>query len=227
MFRSGARVSVGEASRVRLGAGAATMLAGRVESLSAVPTVPLVAPIAGAGSAIAAVRIRAGSLTAIAPAAGETTLAASTALEVSAIATDGYAFEIEAPDAALVFERRTTEPRVVVPPEALRPGLTFRWRARARSAQGFDLSADGWFRTLAVTRAEERERLRREFVDPDAETRAFLAEIDLGLGLWHEALDGFRAARAAGAYDAVVGDRIADIERRLFGAAVAGRREQP
>lgn len=55
--------------------------------------------------------------------------------------------------------------------------------------------------------------------DPDA--LALLAEVDGTLGLVREALDGFRAARAAGATDEVVDERIAGLTRMLNGAAAA------
>jgi hypothetical protein len=73
---------------------------------------------------------------------------------------------------------------------------------------------DAKFRTLSADEARSRARLHDAAATRDGETRALLAEVDRMLGLWREALDGFRAARDAGVGDPVVADRIADLERR-------------
>lgn len=223
VFRTGARVRLGEASRARVDGDRAIRIDGTLEILSSVPPVPLVAPVAGAGTTITAVRIRAGGLTLVSPVEDATTLAGSTVLEVAPAATDAYEVEIEGPDAAVVHRVRTREPRVVVPDGPLRPGRAYRWRVTARLATGFSLSGEGRFHTLATDAADAREKLRQSLPADDADALALLAEVDRTLGLLEEALAGFRAARAAGAADPIVAARITEIERLRGGSRPPGQ----
>jgi hypothetical protein len=213
VFRTGARVRLGEASRARIAGDRAIRIDGTLETLPPVPPVPVVAPVAGAGTTITAVRIRAGGLTLVSPPDDAVTLAPSTVLEFTPVATEAYDVEIEGPDAAVVHRVRTRETRLVVPAGPLRPGTAYRWRVTARLATGFSLSGEGRFRTLASEAADARETLRRGLPAGDADALALLAEVDLTLGLMEEALAGFRAARTAGAVDPIVGERIAELER--------------
>jgi hypothetical protein len=225
VFRSGARVRIGQASRARISATEATRMEGTLESLPPVPAVPLVAPVAGAGTAITAVRIRAGELTIVGPADGASTLVAATVLEFEPAAADGHDVEIEDPDAALVFRVRSRQTRISVPPEVLQPGLVYRWRVKARLPTGFEATGEGRFRTLAAGDVQMRAALREALATAEAEGQSLLAEVDWTLGLWPEALDGFRAARATGASDPVISERIAELERRLAGRSRAQRNE--
>jgi hypothetical protein len=86
---------------------------------------------------------------------------------------------------------------------------------------GFNLQGEGRFRTLNADDTAVRGRLRAAIGEGDADSAALLAEVDGLLGLTREALDGFRAARAAGAADAVINERIADLERRVSGITTA------
>lgn len=216
VFRGGARAKVGSASRARLEDASAVRLAGTVERLSAVPTVPLVAPVAGAGSTITAVRIRAGALKVVGPRQGAATLAHATVLEYEPVAGSRYEIEIQEAGGGLVFRAEVSAPRFTVPDTALRPGTAYEWRVTARLPTGFASSGEGRFRTLGADAARAREDLRAALAgEPDA--ASLLAEVDRSLGLWREALEGFRAARAAGAVDLVIGERIEDLERRLAG----------
>jgi len=213
VFRTGARVRLGEASRARIDGEQAIRLDGTLETLPPVPPVPLVAPVSGAGTTITAVRIRAGGLTLVSPVDDAATLAGSTVLEFAAAETDAYDVEVEGPDAAVVHRVRTLETRVIVPDGPLRPGTAYRWRVTARMATGFNLSGEGRFHTLASDAADAREKLRQGLPAGEADALALLAEVDRTLGLMEEALAGFRAARTAGAVDPIVAARIAELER--------------
>jgi hypothetical protein len=217
IFRSGLRVKVMGASRVKVESDGLVTVSGSTTTLAPVPTVPLISPVTGAGTTITAVRIRAGTIGGLSPAHGVATLTDRTVLAFAAVAVVEYDVEIEAPDASLVFRTQTAETRVAVPPTVLRPGRIYRWRVVARSPAGFERRGEGQFRTLDEPSARLRARFREAFPGPDAEALALLAEIDWTLGLWGEALSGFHAARSAGATDIVIAERIADIERRLAG----------
>ena len=226
VFRSGARVRLGESSRARIAATEATPIEGTLDRLAPVPAVPLVAPVSGAGTTITAVRIRAGGLTVVGPANDAGTLAAATVLEFEPASTDAYELDIEDPEAAVIFRARVRETRITVPPDVLRPGLLYRWRVRARLPTGFEATGEGRFRTVSADDARARGELRQALASADAESQSLLAEVDRSLGLWREALEGFRAARAAGADDPVVLERIADLEQRLPGRPGQHRDEQ-
>lgn len=223
VFRTGARVRLGESSRARIEGDQAIRLDGTLEQLPPVPPVPLVAPVSGAGTTITAVRIRAGGLTLLSPVGDDVTLSGSTVLEFAPVATDAYDVEIEGPSADVVHRIRTRQTRVTVPDGPLRPGTAYRWRVTARLATGFSLSGEGRFHTLASGAADARERLRQGLPDGDADGLALLAEVDRTLGLIREALEGFRAARTAGAVDPIVAARIAELERLRGGSRPPGQ----
>jgi hypothetical protein len=217
IHRSGTRTRVLEASRVRIEPAGVTTLAGGVETLTPVPTVPLVAPVWGANATITAVRIRAGGIDGLHPARGEATVAGATVLEFRRATTERYEVEVEAPDATIAFRTHTTDTRVSVPAATLAPGRAYRWRVTAKMPTGFDVVGEGAFRTLTDEDGRARASIRSALIGAGSEHLALLAEIDWTLGLWRDALAGFRAARAAGATDAVIQSRIAEIERRLAG----------
>lgn len=214
-FRSGARVRIGGASRVRVDATGATRVTGTITSLSRVPVVPLVAPVSGANRVVAAVRVRAGGLVVRAPDGGMTTLAEATRLVFDPVAADGYDVEVEDRAARIVWRGRVPGSPATVPAGLLEPGHAYRWRVRAQSPAGFVVEGQGAFSTLAAAHAQARADLRAAPVADDPSWPAVLAEIDFSLGLWTEALEAFHRIRDQGAADAVVLDRIDTLERRL------------
>lgn len=218
VFRGGERARIGGGSRGRVEATHLTPLHGTVTPLAAVSPVPIVAPVRAAGTTITAVRIRAGGIAVRGPAHGVTTLPDHTVLHFDPVAAAArYEVEIEAPDATVVYRAESDASPVAVPAGVLQPGRDYRWLVRTRSATGFALSGEGRFTTLAREAGAARERLRASLGTMDGAV-ALLAEVDWTLGLWPEALDGFRSA---GATDAVIADRIAAIERRLAGRSAS------
>ncbi|MEZ5417308.1 MAG: hypothetical protein R2708_08190 [Vicinamibacterales bacterium] len=214
VFRTGTRARVTANSRARLEDARAVRLAGAVEALPAVPTVPLVAPVAGAGRTITAVRIRATALKLFGPPPGAMTLADDTRLEFEPVAGSRYEIEILDTAGALVYRAEVSTSRFTVPPTALAPGVSYEWKVTARLPTGFTSAGESRFRTLGAEAVHARENLRSALAG-ERDAASLLAEVDRSLGLWREALDGFRAARAAGVEDVVIGERIADLERRL------------
>lgn len=221
VFRSGARLRVGGDSRVRVEDGRAERLAGVIEPMTPVPTVPLVPAIAAGSRTTTAVRIRSDQIPGLQPDHGATTLADATVLEFGAVAAREYDVEIEDASAIVRFRQRVTATRVEVPPGTLAPGGSYVWKVVAHVPSGFNARGEGRFRTLGAQEAETRARLRAAMGMSDPDALALLAEVDGTLGLVREALDGFRAARAAGATDEVVDERIAGLTRMLNGAAAA------
>ena len=122
VFRGGARARIGQASRARVEERGAVALDGAVDRLSDVPTVPLVAPVTGAGSTITAVRIRAGTLEVSGPRHGTATLAHATVLEYEPVAGSRYEIAIQESGGPLVFRAEVSTPRFMVPDTVLRPG---------------------------------------------------------------------------------------------------------
>lgn len=218
VFRGGERARIGRASGARVAATRLTPLRGTVTPLAPVSPVPIVAPVRAAGTAITAVRIRTGGIAVRGPAHGVTTLPDQTVLHFEPVATAArYEVEIEAPDATVVYRAESGTSPVAVPAGVLQPGRDYRWLVRTRGATGFVLSGEGHFSTLAHEAGAGRERLRASLGAIDG-AAALLAEVDWTLGLWPEALQGFRSAGAA---DAVIAERIAAIERRLAGPSTS------
>jgi hypothetical protein len=221
VFRSGARVRVRGNSRVRIEDGRADRLAGVIETLTPVPTVPLVPALAGRSQTTTAVRIRAGQMTSLHPNDDARTRADATVLEFAPVGAREYGVEIEDASATVTFRRTISGTRVEVPSGILVSGADYVWRVVAHMPSGFNLQGEGRFRTLNADDTAVRGRLRAAIGEGDADSAALLAEVDGLLGLTREALDGFRAARAAGAADAVIDERIADLERRVSGITTA------
>jgi len=220
VFRSGARLRVGGDSRVRVEDGRAERLAGVIEPMTPVPTVPLVPAIAGGSRTTTAVRIRSDQIPGLQPDHGATTLADRTVLEFGSVAAAReYDVEIEDASAIVRFRRRVTATSVEVPPGTLAPGGSYIWKVVAHVPSGFNARGERRFRTLGAQEAETRARLRAALGTSDPDALALLAEVDGTLGLVREALDGFRAARAAGATDEVIAERIAELTRMLNRAA--------
>jgi hypothetical protein len=224
VFRSGVRARLAPSSRARIEAARMVALGGTVEALASVPVLPTVAAVPQAGTAVAAVRVRAGALALHRPAVGQVTLADATVLSGEAAPADEYDVEVEDDAAQVVFRSRASAPRVEVPHGTLAPGHTYRWRMRATAPSGFSAEGRGHFSTLPTAAAEARATLRGALGDADPSSVALLAELDFALGLWSEALDGFRAARRRGVADAVVDARIADLATRLGDALDPPRR---
>jgi len=221
VFRSGARVRVHGNSRVRIEDGRADRLAGVTDVLAPVATVPLVAALAGRSRTATAVRIRAGELGFLHPNDDARTRADATVLEFAPVGAREYSVEIEDASATVTLRRTITGTRVEVPSGTLVPGADYVWRVIAHMPSGFNLQGEGRFRTLNADDTAVRDRLRAALGEGDPDSAALLAEVDGLLGLTREALDGFRAARAAGAADAVIDERIADLERRVSGTTTA------
>lgn len=218
VFRGGERAQLGRGSRGRVEATRLIPLHGTVTPLASVSPVPLVAPVRAAGTTITAVRIRAGGIPVRGPAHGVTTLPDRTVLHFDPVAAAArYEVEIEGPDATVVYRTQSDASAVAVPAGVLQDGRDYRWLVRARGANGFALSGEGRFSTLSYEAGAARERLRASLATMDG-AAALLAEVDWTLGLWSEALQGFRSA---GATDAVIAGRITDIERRLAGPSAA------
>jgi len=218
VFRGGERAQIGRGSRGRVEATRIAPLQGTVTALASVSPVPLVAPVRAAGTTITAVRIRAGGIAVRGPAHGVTTRPDHTVLYFDPVAAAArYEVEIEAPDATVVYRTESDASQVAVPAGVLQAGSDYRWRVRTRGATGFALSGEGHFSTLSYEAGTARERLRASLATIDG-AAALLAEVDWTLGLWPEALEGFRRT---GADDAVIANRIAAIERRLAGPSAA------
>jgi len=218
VFRGGERGELGRGSRGRVEATRIALLHGTVTPLSPVAPLPIVAPVRAAGTTITAVRIRAGGITVRGPAHGVTTLPDTTVLHFDPVAAASrYDIEIEAADATVVYRTESDGAPVAVPAGVLLAGRDYRWLVRTRGATGFVRSGEGHFSTLATEAGTARARLRVSLAAIDG-AAALLAEVDWTLGLWPEALQGFRRAATD---DAVVADRMAAIERRLAGRSAA------
>lgn len=217
VFRTGVRVLVQSSSRVRLHAGRAEVLSGVATPLEPVPTVPLVAPVSGAGTTITAVRIRAGAIAVLEPPPGASTLADTTVLAFAPASAAAHEVVVEDADGAVAYRADVERGRVMVPRGILRPDTHYRWRVRGTTAAGFAADGGGDFHTLAESLVRDRARLRAALAGADLASDALLAEVDLSLGLWSEALASFRRVQRGigiGA-DTVIDERVALLEARM------------
>jgi hypothetical protein len=196
VYRSGERVRVASGTAVTVSSRDVAISRGRVERLSPVRPLPAFDPPAVdlRRPGVAAVRIRGDGIDGLYPSGGARTIAEATVLAFAAPGGPGsFTVEIENALGRVVFAGRTAGPSLAVPAEALVPGGEYVWRVSARSPAGVAVRGEAAFATLSAGEAAWRADVRRT-VASSAQPPVWLAEIDLGLGLWHEARDGFRAA---------------------------------
>jgi hypothetical protein len=197
VFKSGRRERIPANTTVRITDDGAQAVSGVVEPLTHVAVLPVLTPLppGTAGTGMTAVRIRSGEVRTRYP-RGTATLADRTVLEFDVDRTyRGQLIEIEDEGAAIVLREAVDGARLEVPAGVLRTGTRYRWRVTARSAGGVTARGDGSFTTLDADTGGARASFVQSIDRDDPTSLLLLAEVDMMLGLWREALEGFTAAQ--------------------------------
>ena len=213
---NGARFALKEHARVAvLRAGLPT--SADVERLPAFPPLPVVAPIASAvvPPISAATRVRGSSIRNLYP-SGHSTLADGTTLRFDGPGgVTGYLVTIEDQTRAPVWRHETEHGAVVVPPDVLEPGRSYRWRVTAIGIAEPPLNATGTFVTLPASTARTRIALRSGLAAEELSSVILQARVDEQLGLLREAREALAAAAAQAPQDGSLQRMLAQIEKQL------------
>jgi hypothetical protein len=145
------------------------------------------------------------------------TLADRTVLRFNpVVGASRYSVEIENNAGQRIFTADSTTPHVTVPAGVLKPDASYYWRVQALDTFGVAPRGRSQFRTLSAADGEFREALRASLEsEAGGGGLALLAEIDRRLGLYQEALDGFRAQLARTPDDLAVQRAVQRLEQML------------
>ena len=213
---NGARFALKERARVAVRR-AGLPASADVERLPPFPPLPVVAPIASAGvpPISAATRVRGSSIRNVYP-SGHSTLADGTTLRFDGPrGITGYLVTIEDQTRAPVWRHETEHGAVVVPPDVLEPGRSYRWRVTAIGISEPPLNATGTFVTLSASTARTRIALRSGLAAGNLGSVVLLARVDEQLGLLREARESLAAAAAQAPQDESLQRMLARIEKQL------------
>ncbi|HEX4963492.1 MAG TPA: hypothetical protein VF173_21870 [Thermoanaerobaculia bacterium] len=219
-FMNGVRYELGKGSRVTLGAKDFTSRIGPVRTLTRVPPLPRLEPIAEddhPGSGGGAVPIRGEAIDGLYPRRGAAVLAEKAILlRFQPVSCAGkYRVEVEDSQGNVKFATETEASEVVLPKEALHPGQRYRWTVSTVDRPGPVARGAADLVTLSEDAAQAREKARKTLEAEGSLSLPLLAEIDRGLGLWLEAREDLRKAIESGPADSELREALAGIERRL------------
>jgi hypothetical protein len=204
---------------VVLGAKGLSRRHGAVESLSAYPPFPRVeAPApARADARVAAVRVRGARVQRLYPRSPAAALPDAVVLGFEPVAgAEAYRIEVEDEAGRGVFAAESATSAVTVSGGILRPGARYFWRVRTLGGVTPAARAEAEFAVLPAEVVQARRALQAECDrEHGAQCAGLLAEIDRGLGLWREARDRLRAARARTPDDRALEELLSRVEAAL------------
>jgi hypothetical protein len=219
-YANGNRYALEDGTKATIAAGGPQASVGKVSPLESVPALPhLVALANAAGTRSAVTRIRGGPdrIRDLYPYVGSAALPESTVLRFAAFeGATRYRVEIEDDTGRTLLDAETQSSVLAVPAGVLRPGARYYWSVRTVERIGPTMRAESEFFTLPADDIRRRAALRNALVkEGDAESLAFLAEIDRRLGLLMEAREEFQAALTKSPDDAALQKTLIEIEKQL------------
>jgi hypothetical protein len=215
----GKRFALGSKARVIVHADRLASMSGPVRELPALPALPrLVALDAQAPKALGGVRLRSSVVAGLSP-SNAAAFATRTTLRFAAVSGAGsYRVEIEDEKGRVIFGVQTTSVEVPIPPDVLRAGAAYYWTVRTIDSTGPQARGSAAFTTVRNDDARAREELKRQLEEEGGvSSLALLAAIDRHLGLYAEALEGFRAALALAPDDAALREAVSELAARQGG----------
>jgi hypothetical protein len=223
VLAGGRRFALGPNARATVADDRLTATSGPVTELASLPTLPRLTALDESRPAgpPGAVRLRGAVISGVRP-SHAVVLNPPLTLRFDPVAgASRYAVEVENQAGRRIFAAETPKPEQAVPPGVLEPGASYYWVVRTLDKAGGEARGTGQFRTLSLDEVAQRDALRRSLAsEGDAGGVALLAEIDRRLGLYQEALEGFRAALAGTPADPA-------IQRAIRWLEAAARPEGP
>jgi hypothetical protein len=222
VLAGGQRFALGPKARATVAAKQLTATSGPVTELPALPALPRIValddsrPKGPAGG----IRLRGDAISGLRP-FHSVTLAERTVIRFNPV--DGasrYAVEIENDAGRRIFAVEATTAEVVVPAGVLAAGASYYWTVQTLDKVGGAARGASEFKTLSAEDERLRQALRRS-LDTDGGTGdvALQAEIDRRLGLYQEALDGFREALTRTPGDRTIQQAVQRLEKLLEDSA--------
>lgn len=223
VMTNGRRFAANGETTLRVDPDVITATRGTVREIERLPRLPDVRAIASGDhpkGPAASVRVRGVAVEDMYPAGGASALAGETALSFAAVpGASRYRLRVDNTEGRAIFRTETTSTTITVPPGTLQPGVTYYWYVE--TVDRFGGAAKGLAEFSTVERdSEEARRLLRLNISgkPDARTLGLLADIDWRVGLWREAVEGFRQAVRLAPEDAALREALADAQRQLASA---------
>jgi hypothetical protein len=129
-----------------------------------------------------------------------------------------YAVEIEDSQGRVVLRREVSATELTVPAGTLAPGAAYHWTVQTLDKPGSAARGASDFTTLSEEDVRQRDELRKSVASSGGVQDALLAEIDRRLGLYPEALRGFRSALAGKPEDQDIQRAVRWLEARAAAA---------
>ena len=218
VLAGGKRFELGPRARATIAVDRLTSLSGPITQLTSLPPLPRIAALDASRpkGPPGGIRLRGPRISGLSP-FDAVTLAPHTRLRFAPVAGAGkYGIEIEDDSGRRVFGVETTDSEVLVPGGVLEPGVAYQWTVRTLNLSGATARGTGQFRTLSSEDERDREALRRSLdAEGGARALALLAAVDQRLGLYAEALDGFREALRRTPDDMAIAQAVRSLEGLL------------
>jgi hypothetical protein len=198
VLAGGQRFELGPEARATLARDRLTATSGPIKELPALPTLPKLAALDDSRpqGPPGAVRLRGTDIGGLRP---YHTVVASAPVTFSFQAVrdaSRYAVEIEDDHGRVVLRREVDTAELTVPAGTLAPGAAYHWTVQTLDKVGTVARGASRFTTLSEEEGRRRDALRQALASQGTADEALLAEVDRRLGLYPEALRGFRAALA-------------------------------
>ena len=196
VLADGKRFALNADARATVRADRLTATSGSIDELPRLPALPpLVALEPKAPTALGGLRVRSTSITGLSPAAGAVRASHTTLRFAPVQGAATYRVEVENEKGRIIFAVETRGTEVLLAAELLEAGAFYYWTVRTVDRAGAQARGSAEFTTLTSDEEKTREDLKRRLdAEGSVSSIALLATIDLHLGLYQEALDGFRAA---------------------------------
>jgi hypothetical protein len=222
VLAGGKRFELGPGARATIAVDRLTSQSGPITQLTSLPPLPRIAALDASRpkGPPGGIRLRGPRISRLDP-FDAVTLAPHTQLRFAPVAGAGtYDIEIEDYSGRRVFGFETRDSEVIVPSGVLEPGVAYQWTVRTLDLFGATARGTGQFRTLSSEDERDREALRRSLdAEGGARALALLAAVDQRLGLYAEALEGFREALRRTPDDMPIAKAIRSLEERLEDAS--------
>ncbi len=193
----GRRFELGPDARAALGVTGLASSSGPVSELPRLPTLPRIAALDDSrpqGPA-AGVRVRGDVVAGLRPFHAVLATQATTLRFEPVKRASRYEVAVEDDAGRRVFVGETAGTEMVVPAGTLKPGASYHLTVQTVDKVGGAARGSSRFTTLSDEQMRARDKLRQALqAEGGTGWRALLAEIDRRLGLFEEALNGFRAA---------------------------------